>query len=106
MDTKLALTITLELVWGAVVAIILQYSEFGQWLDKHLTWLPALVGTGVAGIIGVIYFGWGIVGMCALFLTAAFIPLFCRAIANLYQEWRQMWRDIAKLSFPPSNDDA
>ena len=90
---KLLLTIVLELVWGAVVAIVLQYTDFGDWLDRNMTWLPALVGTGVAGLIGAIYLGWQIVGLCALFLTAAFIPLFVRAIANLYHDWQTFWTE-------------
>lgn len=94
MDTKMVLTIVLELVWGSVVAIILQYGgDFGRWLDERMTWLPALIGTGGAGIIAGIYLGWHIVGLSAVFLTAAFIPLFIRAIANLYREWRTFWNE-------------
>jgi len=93
LTERLALTILAEAVWGSIVAVVLQYTDWGRWLDKEMTWLPALVGTGGAGLIAVIYLGWPVVGWSALFLFAAFVPLFIRAFANLYRQWRTFWNE-------------
>lgn len=98
MEAKMALALLAEVVWGTIVAVALQFGgKFGRWLDKEMTWLPALIGTGVAGLIAAIYLGWRIVGLSALLLTAAFVPLFARAIVNLYRKDTTVWGDTRKV---------
>jgi hypothetical protein len=53
-----------------------------------------MVGTGVAGLITLIYFPLNTVGLCALFLSCAFVPVFVRAFVVQYRVESARWRTV------------
>lgn len=82
MDATTILAVIVAVIWGASLALFLQFNRYGRFMAVRLTWLTVVIGVGVDLVI--LLFVVPIVQWVAVAVVIAgsSLPIIARSIMN------------------------